>query len=143
MSDEQDFEALQARGFLSLITLAQALGENRIIGALQLDVVSNAMYVARADDVVSAAKGTSIGAYRTIPQEYPNITVRSIDIGSTGAGASDFGDLPGVLFEEITSGSWTRSSAYRGGERLVQVYESLPLVKCRPAPICLGTAERI
>ena len=127
LTDEQDFDILQAFGFLSLITLAQALGENRVIGALQLDVVSNGMYVRWADDIVSAPKGTSIGAYRTIPQEYPNITVRSIDFASTGTGASDSGDLPGLVFEEITSGSTDTVIAYRGGERLVQVYESLPL----------------
>ena len=105
LTEEQDFEALQTRGFLSLITLAQALGENRVTAALQIDVVSDGMYAASAGDVVSAAKGTSIGAYRTIPQEYPNITVRSIDFSCTGAGASDSGDLPGLVFEELTSGS--------------------------------------
>ena len=127
LTDEQDFDTLQAFGFLSLITLAQALGENRFIGPLQLDVVSNGMYVARADDIVSAPKGTSVGAYRTIGQEYPNITVRSIDFASLGAAAIDSGDLLGLLIEEVTSESTDTVIAYRGGERLVQVYESLPV----------------
>jgi hypothetical protein len=85
------------------------------------------MYVAQRDDVVSAPRAPASAPIARFRRKYPNITVRSIDFSCTGVGASDSGDLPGLLFEEITSGSPDTVIAYRGGERLVQVYESLPL----------------
>ena len=69
--------------------------------------------------------------------------MRSIDFSCTGAGG-DSGDLPGLLFEEITSESTDTVIAYRGGERLVQVYESLPSGEVPPArDMIRGAAERI
>jgi len=65
---------------VSLLNLAQALGEHAIGTAVQLSCVSNGMYAVRPGDAVNAAKTPASAAYRVIPQEYPNVTVRSIDV---------------------------------------------------------------
>ncbi|HEV2680917.1 MAG TPA: SDR family oxidoreductase, partial [Rhodanobacter sp.] len=121
LTDEQDFDALQTRGYLSLLSLVQALGENRVTAPVQLDIVSNGLYAARPDDVVSATKGTLTGAIRTIPQEYQNITVRSIDMDVVGAGVVE------RLLAEIASPAKDVAIAYRGDTRLVQSYAADPL----------------
>nr|WP_240151540.1 type I polyketide synthase [Oleiagrimonas citrea] len=119
LTEEDDFDALQAMGYLSLLTLMQGLGANRILTPIQLDIVSNGLYAARSNDVVSANKSTLIGAIRTIPQEYQNVTVRSIDMDAVDAGTT-----VECLLREITTSTEDVAVAYRAGARLVQRYES-------------------
>jgi acyl transferase domain-containing protein/acyl carrier protein len=121
LTDEQDFDALQARGYLSLLSLMQALGEHRVTAPVQLDIVSNGLYAALPDDVVSPAKGTLIGATRTIAQEYQNVTVRSVDLAGAGTVVAE------RLLAEIASQAKDVAVAYRGDTRLVQGYAADPL----------------
>ncbi|WP_460930938.1 SDR family oxidoreductase, partial [Oleiagrimonas citrea] len=118
LKSEEDFEAVQASGYHSLLALMRALGESRISTPIQLDIVSSGLYAALKEDAVSAAKATMIGAIRTVPQEYQNVTVRSIDVDDAGMGR---------LLAELLSPVKDLAVACRGDIRLVQHYESEPL----------------
>ncbi|HEV2679736.1 MAG TPA: SDR family NAD(P)-dependent oxidoreductase, partial [Rhodanobacter sp.] len=115
VDQSQDFDALQEHGFYSLLGLVRALDESRMTGPTQLLVVSKGLYAVRDEDVVSPGKGTSIGVCRTIPQECPNITLRSIDLDDAGIDR---------LYAEVIAATPDVAVAYRGDERLVQTYAS-------------------
>ncbi|HEV2619508.1 MAG TPA: SDR family oxidoreductase, partial [Acidobacteriaceae bacterium] len=121
LTAEDSEETLQVRGYLSLLALVKALGEGRTTAPVHLDIVSNGLYAARAEDAVSPAKATLIGAIRTIPQEYQNITVRSIDMDGTEAATGS------RLLTELLSPANDVTVAWRGDVRLIQRYESEPL----------------
>jgi acyl transferase domain-containing protein len=74
------FEAAQNSGFYSVIWLAQALGKNRWIRPIELDVVSNHLHQVRGSDAICPAKATLQAPCKVIPQEYANAICRSIDI---------------------------------------------------------------
>jgi acyl transferase domain-containing protein/acyl carrier protein len=120
--DEPRLEELQTSGFYSLLFLAKALGENKITGAVELDIVSNGLYAAHDNDYVCAAKSMLLGPCKVIPQECPNITSRSIDIKVLQSGSAEEESLVGTLFTELTTECFDVAVSYRNGRRLVQSF---------------------
>ena len=111
----------QRSGFYSLLFLAKALGDNRVTGTLTIDVVSDHLQAVDAGEDVCAAKATLLGPCRVIPQEYPNVTTRSIDIRVPAAGAATHA-LVTDLFHEVTSAGADVTISYRENRRLVQSF---------------------
>src|SRR5262245_4094994 len=74
------FERTQAQSFYSLLFLAQALDELRIDQELDLTVVSDSVQEVTGEESLSPEKATVLGPSRVLPQEYPNITYRSVDV---------------------------------------------------------------
>ncbi|MBR8839549.1 MAG: acyltransferase domain-containing protein [Stigonema ocellatum SAG 48.90 = DSM 106950] len=66
--------------FNSLLFLTQALGKGKISDRLQVWVVSNQIQEVNGNETLDPEKATVLGLCRVIPQEYPNITCRSIDV---------------------------------------------------------------
>src|SRR6202451_4535823 len=124
---EQGFDELQKTGFYSLQFLAKALGENRITGALRLDIVSNHLYAVQAAEELCPEKATILGPCRVIPQEYPNITTRVIDIVEAQVSSGQQEQLLTNLLEEVTSDGFDVTVSYRGDRRLVQSFSALRL----------------
>ncbi|MET3130970.1 amino acid adenylation domain-containing protein [Oxalobacteraceae bacterium GrIS 1.11] len=75
-------EAMLARGFYSVMRLAQAVGAQGIVRPLRLDLVSPAIADITGAETVCAAAAPLLGAAKVIPLEYPNIDCRLIDIGA-------------------------------------------------------------
>ena len=120
------FDEAQQRGFYSLVNLAKALAAQRVTSPIQIDVVSNFLQAVEAGDEVSPEKATLLGPCKVLPQEYPNLTCRSIDVGTLETG-TDGRTLVEGLFAELTTASADLTVAYRRGRRFVQSYESLRL----------------
>ena len=76
----KNFEKAQAQGFHSLLLLAQALDEFKVKHKLDLTVVSDSVQEVTGDELLQPEKATVLGPSRILPQEYPNITYRSIDV---------------------------------------------------------------
>jgi amino acid adenylation domain-containing protein/non-ribosomal peptide synthase protein (TIGR01720 family) len=120
------FEACQEVGFHSLTHLVGALDEQLITGAIQLAVISNETQEVTGEEEVCPEKITILGACRTIPQEYPNITCRSIDI-TLPPSLSAPGELIDRIISELTAKHHEPVIAYRGAHRWAQTFEPITL----------------
>ncbi|NEO98547.1 MAG: SDR family oxidoreductase [Symploca sp. SIO2E9] len=121
------FEQAQNLGFYSLLFLTQALGKQIITDPLQLWVLSNGMHEVESADVLSPEKATVLGLCNVIPQEYPNITCRSIDLVLPQPGTQQEEKLINQILTELTTPSFDLTIAYRGNHRWLQDFESVRL----------------
>ncbi|EKE80856.1 type I polyketide synthase [Idiomarina xiamenensis] len=124
LTELSEFEAVQKRGFFSVLAMAQGLSDGRMNAPAHIDVVSSDLYMAVGQDNVVPAKFTNVGAYRTIPQEFPNITVRGIDFVAGQINVDE-------VMTELLSTNDDVAVAYRQGKRYVQSYVSCPLQDVR------------
>jgi acyl transferase domain-containing protein/acyl carrier protein len=113
--------------FASLLFLAQALGNRREAVPVQLGIVSNNLYDVLGSEPLSPEKALILGPGRVIPQEYAQISCRSIDIElPTSAPQQD--RLVALLLAEFgVPSSDLTPVAYRAGRRWVQSFEPLRL----------------
>lgn len=117
-------EQCQEVGFNSLLLLAQAIGNHSLIDSLHVDIVSNNMQEVFGEDDLHAAKATLLGPCKVIPQEFPNITCRSIDL-IVPAGEDAGEDLINQLGRELAMPPVNALFALRGGHRWQRTFESL------------------
>ncbi|GAB1538963.1 hypothetical protein NUACC21_16280 [Scytonema sp. NUACC21] len=133
-------------GFYSLLFLAQALGKQDLTKQLHIAVISNNMQEVTGEEVLCPEKATVIGPVKVIPQEYPGISCRSIDIVISPSAKSWQGEkLIDQLLNELEALSSDsamgvrvacpqdsappRAIAYRGNHRWVQHFEPIRLDK--------------
>ncbi|WP_414620771.1 SDR family NAD(P)-dependent oxidoreductase [Calothrix sp. CCY 0018] len=119
------FEKCQNWGFYSLLYLAQSLSKQNITQPIDILVVSNNLYDVTALEGLSPEKATILGMCKTIPQEYANISCRSIDIVLPVAGTVAENQLIEQLVAELNSKPSHSEIAYRGHHCWVQTYEPL------------------
>ena len=117
------FNDFQDTGFNSLSFLAQALEEQNMDAPLQLWVISNHVCQVESADVIYSEKASLLSPCKVLPQEYPNITCRYVDISLDGSEAR----LVDQLFAEIQTHSDESVIAYRGHQRWIQSFEPLRL----------------
>jgi acyl transferase domain-containing protein len=127
--DAESLESNVDKGFHSLIYLTQAIEKQDITGKIRIEIVTNNMQDVTGEENLNPAKSILLGACKTIPQEYPNIRCRSIDIVFTGSGSLAEGHLLDRLITEFKSDSTGALVAYRNNRRWVQVFEPLQLEK--------------
>jgi acyl transferase domain-containing protein/acyl carrier protein len=128
------FEKSQARGFYSLLYLAQAIGTQNLTDSIQIGVISNHLYEVTDSEVLIPEKATVLGPARVIPLEHPNISCRSIDVVVPESGNSSE-QLINQLIAELTISSSNSVVAYRGKHRWVQTFEPVQLeAKTRQTP---------
>lgn len=122
-------DRLQEKGFYSLLFLAQALGKQHITDELQITVVSNNMQSVIGEECLYPEKATLLGAVKIIPQEYPNISCRSIDVVIPTVVSWQNEKLVENLLRELKTQSADLVIAYRGVNRWVQTFEPIRLEK--------------
>jgi len=125
--DESDLECCQDLGFYSLLYLAQAIGR-QAAGNVQITVVSNHLQQVTGDENVCAEKATLLGPCRVIPQEYPHVKCRSIDIVSGNSEANQR-RLVDQLIREVSKERPEPIVAYRGAHRWIETFEPVQLHK--------------
>ena len=127
---------VQARGFYSLLYLAQALGDQlltltpgevNVEEKLNICVVSNNLQEVTGEEELSPEKATLLGPCRVISQEYQNILCRSIDVELPEPGSARYQQLVDDLLAEVASESSDRVVGYRGRHRWVQAFEHIRL----------------
>ncbi|MBH8554253.1 SDR family NAD(P)-dependent oxidoreductase [Nostocaceae cyanobacterium CENA357] len=119
-STPEFFATCQDYGFYSLLFLVQALGKQETTQQLQIIVVTNSTHEVNGDELLCPEKATVLGLCKVIPQEYPQITCRQIDITGTN-------QLTPQLLAELTSLSPDLVVAYRSSHRWVETFESFKL----------------
>ncbi|GAX42272.1 putative beta-ketoacyl synthase [Tolypothrix sp. NIES-4075] len=120
---------IQATGFYSLLFLAQAIGKQNLTDDLQITVISNHLQEVTKEEILYPEKATLLGAVKTIPQEYPNINCRSVDVI---LGQEE--KFIKQLLTEITTPSADKIIAYRGNNRWVQTFEPVQLNETEETP---------
>ncbi|RCJ21834.1 hypothetical protein A6770_04150 [Nostoc minutum NIES-26] len=125
----QDAQATQVANqadtfFYQLLFLAQALGQQNLSEKLQLAVVSNNLQNVTDLEVPSLEKAVVLGPCRVITREFPNINCRSIDITLPQVQKEKLGDQ---ILAELLQESTENVVAYRGNQRWVQTFETVPL----------------
>jgi len=123
----ESWEHVQSLSFYSLLFIAQALGEQSITDSLQIDIISNNLQELTDADDICPEKAPLLGPCRVIPQEYSNITCRSIDIKLPQSDTSQWQQLTEQLLSELTAPTVDKVIAYRGNRRWVQCFEPLPV----------------
>ena len=122
----ESFDKAQDLGFYSLLFLAQAMGRQNVKEEFQISVVSNNLQELTGEELLLPEKATVLGPIKVIPQEFPNVTCRSIDVvipRSESQGAL----LIDQLLEEFQAKSPDRVVAYRGNHRWIQTFEPIRL----------------
>jgi acyl transferase domain-containing protein/acyl carrier protein len=145
--DEIEFAAqCQEAGFNSLLLLAQAIGNHSATDALHVDIVSNNMQEVVGEEKLHVGKATLLGPCRVIPQEFPNVTCRSIDILLSPDTNAATPRVINQLIAELYSEPSNAVVALRGRHRWQQAFESLPLnsvgesrTRLRPSGVYLIT----
>ncbi len=132
--DKSTFAASQEHGFYSLLYLAQTLGTRLLEEAAHIYVVSSLMQAVTPGDMIEPEKATVLGACKVIPQEYLNITCRTIDVDWPTTNAGSQTTLIASLLRELTAMSTDPVVAYRHGVRWIQSYQSmqLPAIESQP-----------
>ncbi|MCP4654115.1 MAG: SDR family NAD(P)-dependent oxidoreductase [bacterium] len=121
------FDRMQERGFYSLIYLARALGNQDTADKLRIEVISDHLHEVIGGEALSPEKATVLGPCKVIPQEYPNLTCRSIDVEVPEPGTPHEAELVDRLIAEIASSPEEPMVAYRGLHRWVRTYEKRKL----------------
>jgi amino acid adenylation domain-containing protein len=122
LSAPEDGELL----FDGLLLLGQALGRRSWTGRLRLTVLSSGLHAV-------SEKALVLGPCRVIPQEYPLIACRSLDV-MLPEEASRLDELAELVAAELEAASADPVVAYRGEERWVQTYEPVDLAAPAPRP---------
>ena len=117
----------QDTGFYSVLLLAQALGEQYRTEPLHVVVVSSNLHEVTGLEELCPEKATLLGCCKVLPQEYPNITCRSLDVVPAAAGTRQTEQLAEQITAEIRAHADDPVVAYRGPHRWVQTFVPIRL----------------
>jgi acyl transferase domain-containing protein/acyl carrier protein len=120
-------ERAQARGFYSLLFLAQALAGAGATQPMYVGVVTNDMQEVAGGELTCPEKATVLGACKVIPQEMTHIACRSFDVELSEPGSRQAKTLARRIVAELVTGQAEPVVAYRGPHRWVQSAEPTPL----------------
>src|SRR5207244_13549207 len=109
-------------GFYSLLYLTQALGRDNAPDPVQLTVVTNGVQHVVGEEIICPEKATVLGPCNVIPQEYPNISCRTIDVVLPDPGSDEETRLVDQLITEVSANEDGQVLALRGGHRWEQLF---------------------
>lgn len=122
----ESLEQVLERGFHSLHGLAQALATEDPDARLTLSVLTSDLQRVGGEALVDPRKALVLGPGRVMPQEFPNVRSRSIDVALPPAGPGRDA-LVRLLAAEVASEPRGETIALRGLDRFEQVLERVPL----------------
>jgi acyl transferase domain-containing protein len=114
----------QQNGFYSLLYLSQAFASARIGSSIHIVAASNNLHSVTGDERLCPAKATVLGVCRAVPQEYPNLVMRSVDIETIDGRVAEHSRQ---LLAEFSDAQLASTVAYRRGQRWLQIFEPVRL----------------
>ncbi|HEV7508317.1 MAG TPA: SDR family NAD(P)-dependent oxidoreductase [Thermoanaerobaculia bacterium] len=105
------------REFASLVFLAEALGRQSASHPIDFAVVTHCTQSVSGEEPLDPARAAMLGPCKVIPQEYPDIRCRLLDV--TMPPAAD------RLLQELLEGGLAPLVALRGGARWLQTFRRL------------------
>ncbi|NEQ96385.1 MAG: SDR family NAD(P)-dependent oxidoreductase [Cyanothece sp. SIO2G6] len=130
--DWANTEHAQYLGFYSLLFMAQALPTATIPNPLSISVLSHSLHDVIGTENISLEKTTILGPIKTIPQEFPNVYCRSIDLPEAAVNGPGNPALIANLMVELEAPVLDSTVALRHGHRWVESYQPLPLAEPTP-----------
>jgi non-ribosomal peptide synthase protein (TIGR01720 family) len=124
------------RVFYSLLYTAQALGKQLIeqsfgepsrMDDCRIEVLTCGVQEVTGEEEIAPGKAVILGPCKVIPQEYPGVTCRNIDITLPVAETSEEDKLIEQLVAELASEPSDTVTAYRRGRRWAQSFEAVRL----------------
>jgi len=134
LGPERDERTERERGFDSLLDLARAFGRHTPERPVELLVVAEGVADVTGEEPLVPGRGTLLGPVRVIPQEYPRLRCRLIDV-APGAGGRE--RLAERLIAEAPVAPGAPWLALRGRHRWQQDFAPLP-----PPPAEVGDGVR-
>jgi acyl transferase domain-containing protein/acyl carrier protein len=119
------FVTSQELGFYSLLYLAQAIGKQKTTDSFRLWILSNNIHDVTGEEELHPEMATILGPCKTIPQEFPNVTCRCIDIDISELRAKHAARLIDRLVAEINADVSDPIVAYRRRHRWVQIFDPI------------------
>ncbi len=120
-------EKCDALGFSSLLFLTQALGRQPSGNTFHIEVVFNNGLEVTGEKTSYPEKATLLGLCRVIPQEYPNITCRGIDLDWPQPSLSPIENGIEQLAIELATQPTDRVIVFRNNQRWVQTFDKVRL----------------
>ncbi|HEX2206891.1 MAG TPA: type I polyketide synthase, partial [Longimicrobium sp.] len=122
-----------ARGAESLVALARALARHGINDAIRLLAVTGGAQEVDGRDSVDPSSAAVLGPLKVIPQEYPNVSVRAVDLDP----AADPAHSADAVLAELNAHDAAPAVAIRGGRRWAQAWEPVRVDAPAAAPAAL------
>jgi acyl transferase domain-containing protein len=116
--------ATQTKTFDSLLLLVQAWGENLLGQPLNLVVLTDKLQEVTGEETLSPEKALVLGLCRVIPQEFPFISCRSVDVVVSEQEAEKE-SLANNILAELARRDGEAIVAYRGRHRWVENFETV------------------
>ncbi len=120
LTSAEAFSQRQESGFFSLLWLVQALESLNHADPLRIIVVSNGLHHVIGQECLCPEKATLLGPCRVIPQEYPYLSCRNVDLIVPEPGSPQEEELLDRLIGECGRGAVEPTVAYRGRYRWVE-----------------------
>ena len=134
VSEDEMVNKTQNTGYYSFLFLAQALGKQDSPKEYQIIVLSNNIQDILGEEDLCPEKATLLGPIKVVPQEYPNIQCKSIDVVFPLQENDAKQNLVDNLLKECTKKNSDTIIAYRGNYRWVQTYEPVYLEEITGIP---------
>ncbi|MBW4506985.1 MAG: acyltransferase domain-containing protein [Scytonematopsis contorta HA4267-MV1] len=113
--------------FNNLLFITQTLSKQKNTENLKIWVISNNIQQVNGLEVLEPQKSTVLGLCQVIPQEYPDITCRNIDVILPEANSWQEDKLINQIFGELSTSSSDLFVAYRNNYRWIKTFEPLPV----------------
>ena len=117
---DRSVAAIRERGYLSVLYLAQALGQQNITTPLPLQIVTTQAQTVSATDPIEPEKAAVLGLCKVIPQEYFNLKCQCLDVERSTS-------MTRLIDQILAESSADPVVAYRGQQRFVQTFEAVHL----------------
>jgi polyketide synthase PksJ len=112
-------------GFYSLIYLAKALGKQVTPGEIQLQVITCRLQEVTGQEKILPQPAPLLGPLKVIPQEYPFIRCKNVDILPPQPGSAEVVELVNHLLLELTEENLETDVAYRNHYRWVKTFRPI------------------
>ncbi|MEZ4593251.1 MAG: SDR family NAD(P)-dependent oxidoreductase [Chloroflexota bacterium] len=124
----------QDLGFYSLFFLAQALGDEGLPGLLDVTAVTNGTQRVHDERVPHPDKATLLGPIKVMPQEFPGVTARLVDLALPASlTAEQVEGLAALVQAELSAEPQNGVLAYRNGRCWQQQLDAAPQTEANQA----------
>lgn len=123
------FAETQARGFFSLLYLAQALGDENLTTPVRLGIVTTGLQSVAGEPITAPERATLIGPAKVIAQEYEFIGSVAMDVAGTPE------EQAAAIMTELSVIPREPVVAWRGAKRHVQGFEPRRLTSAPTVPL--------
>jgi acyl transferase domain-containing protein/acyl carrier protein len=112
-------------GFYSMIYLAKALGKQKVFQEIQLQVITRQLQDVTGQEALLPQQAPLLGPLKVIPQEYPFIRCKNVDILLPGPGSPLTAELVEQMLKELMAETPDTDVAYRNHYRWVKTFRPI------------------